>query len=228
MSTQGTIAAPGIGASQRTMLETIKRLGEATLAEVVQTVDIAPETVRSHMLTLVAQGLVIRTGVKRDGPGRPRVCFALSDAGNALFPQKDRELLRELATFLSVNGHGALLERFFSDRLKKKRAAAEAQIGHLPPKRRLAALAKLLTNDGFIAEVVTARGKQQLRLCHCPLRELVEISDLPCRAEQSLISHVLGVPVQLQSFMPDGAPLCTYAIGSDSRNSKKSIQKKSR
>ena len=97
--------------------------------------------------------------------------------------------------------------------MRRKRAAAEARLADVPAKERLDAVAKLLCEDGFLAEVVTDDSGRHLRLCHCPLRELVEVSRLPCRAEMELVGELLGDTLQRESFIPDGAPSCTYAVG---------------
>ncbi len=214
MTTAETIASPGIGASQRALLEALKRRGESTLAELESSVDLAAETVRSHLLALTSQRLVERSGELRSGPGRPRIRYRLSAAGDALFPQRDRELLREIATFLVETGHNALLEDFFAERLRRKRAEAEARLAAVPAHERLEAVARLLSEEGFLAEVVTDAGDAgpHLRLCHCPLRELVEVSRLPCRAEMALVGELLGSALRRESFIPDGAPSCTYGL----------------
>jgi len=213
----GTIASPGIGASQRALLEALKRRGQSTLAELEGALDLAAETVRSHLQALVAQGLVERSGLLRSGPGRPRVRYCLTAAGEALFPRSEGELLRELAVFLVESGQGSLLEDFFAARLRRKRAAAEARLAEVPAEQRLDAVAKLLSEDGFLAEVVAGEAGRRLRLCHCPLRELVEVSRLPCRAEMELVGDLLGDALERESFIPDGAPSCTYAVVPKSR-----------
>jgi predicted ArsR family transcriptional regulator len=213
LSPAATISSPGLGASQRALLEALKRRGESTLAELEGSVDLAAETVRSHLQALVAQGLVERSGLLRAGPGRPRIRYQLSEAGDALFPRRDRELLRELAEYLIDTERGALLEQFFADRLRRKRADAEARLAGVPETGRLEAVAKLLSEEGFLAEVVTDAAGRHLRLAHCPLRELVEVSRLPCRAEMALVGELLGKSLHRESFIPDGAPSCTYAVG---------------
>lgn len=213
MTPDRTIASPGLGDSQRLLLEALKRRGESTLAELEGSLDLAVETVRSHLQALVAQGLVERAGLLRSGPGRPRVRYRLAGAGEALFPRRDRELLSELAAFLLDSGHGALLEEFFFERLRRKRAEAEARLAGVAIDERLDAVAKLLSEDGFLAEVVTDAAGRHLRLCHCPLRELIEVSHLPCRAEMALVGELLGGSLRRESFIPDGASSCTYALG---------------
>lgn len=212
-STAGTIASPGIGESQRALLEALKRRGEATLDGLEGSVDVAAETVRSHLQALVAQGLVVRSGVVRSGPGRPRIRYRLSDAGEELFPRRDGELLRELAQYLVDAGQESLLESFFMERLRRKRAEAEARLEGVPPGERLEAVARLLSEEGFLAEVVTDAAGSHLRLAHCPLRELVGVSRLPCRAEMTLVGELLAKPLHRESFIPDGASSCTYALG---------------
>ena len=46
----------------------------------------------------------------------------------------------------------------------------------VPEAERLDAVAKLLSEEGFLAEVVSDATGRHLRLAHCPLRELVEVS----------------------------------------------------
>lgn len=207
------IASPGIGASQRALLDALKRRGESTLAELEGSVDLATETLRSHLQALVGAGLVERAGLARAGPGRPRIRYRLAAAGEALFPRRDRELLSELATFLVDSGHGSLLEQFFTARLRRKRGEAEAKLAGIPEAERLDAVARLLTEDGFLAEVVAGPEGPRLRLAHCPLRDLVEVSRLPCRAELALVRGLLGRSLHRESFIPDGAPSCTYTLG---------------
>jgi len=209
----GAITSPGLGASQRALLEALKRRGEATLAELEGAVELAAETVRSHLQALVAQRLVERSGVVRAGAGRPRIRYRLAEGGEALFPRRERELLAELARFLIDSGRGALLEEFFAERLARKRADAEARLAGVPESGRLEAVARLLSEEGFLAEVADGPQGPRLRLAHCPLRELVEVSRLPCRAEMALVGGLLGQTLHRESFIPDGAPACTYAAG---------------
>ena len=86
-------------------------------------------------------------------------------------------------------------------------------LADVPAAERLDAVARLLSEEGFLAEVVTDDAGLHLRLAHCPLRELVEVSRLPCRAELTLVRDLLGSALQRESFIPDGAPSCTYALG---------------
>jgi predicted ArsR family transcriptional regulator len=208
------LGAVGFGDSQADVLRAVKRLGEATLGELAASLGLARETLRDHCRGLAAQGLVERAGVRRSGPGRPQVVYRLSARGEELFPRREGELLAELARFLLATGGEGHLERFFAERAERRRPALERRVAGLDGEDRLREVAAILSEQGYLAEPAagTAEGGVGLRLCHCPLRDLVAVSQLPCRAEMALVEHLLGAPLARESFMPDGSPSCTYRL----------------
>lgn len=212
-----SVFGPGIGESQRRLLGLIKRSGECTLAQLEAGFDLNRETLRTHLKSLVAMGLVERPGVHRKGPGRPHVLYRLTPAGEALFPRREGELLGELAGFLHEKGRRDLLEEFFERRLARRRRELAPRVAGLRGRERLEAIAGILSEEGFVAEVVAGDGDPRLRLCHCPLREMVARSDLPCRFEKRLIEGLLGVRSRRETFIPEGEHACSYAVGPLSR-----------
>jgi predicted ArsR family transcriptional regulator len=201
----------GLGESQRMLLLALKRNHERTLAELEST-GLARETVRDHLKVLQAMGLVERTGVRREGRGRPQVVYHLSPRGEDLFPQREGELLRELAEFLLEDDREALLQRFFAARNRAKKERLLGRLRPLPAGERLQALAAAMTAEGFLAEVADSPEGPQLRLCHCPWRRLVSVSHLPCKAELALVRELLGAELERKSFMPEGGSTCTYLV----------------
>lgn len=214
MRTSLPIIGPGIGESQRRLLELVKRAGECTLAELEAGFELSRETLRIHLKSLAAQGLVERSGVQRTGPGRPHVLYRLTAAGEALFPRREGAMLRELATFLLERGRRDLLEEFFEARLARKRREVEGSVTGLEGRERLQRIAEILSEDGFVAEVTDSKVGPRLRLCHCPIQDLVTVSDLPCRFELALIEGLLGGRLDREAFMPEGSHACVYSISS--------------
>ncbi len=220
--------APGLGESQRSLLVELKRRGEATLADVADVVDLATETVREHLNALTARGLVERVGRRRNGPGRPRIVYGLSDRGEALFPHREGVLLGELATHLVESGRENVLEEFFERRIGEQRSDAASRLEGLEGRERVREVARILSDQGFMAEVEEveatdgeARGSEEevgallLRLCHCPLKDLVAASRLPCRAEIEFVEELLGQDLSREAWMPEGDHSCTYRIPLD-------------
>lgn len=209
-----TLFGPGIGESQRKILGLLKRTGECTLAQLEAGFELNRETLRSHLRALAAMGLVERPGVHRKGPGRPHVLYRLTAAGEALFPRREGELLGELARFLDEHGRRDLLEEFFEVRLARRRRELAPRVAGLRGRARLEAIAGILSEEGFVAEVEAGEGRPRLRLCHCPLQGLVAVSELPCRYEKRLIESLLGERSRRETFIPGGDYACAYAIGS--------------
>jgi predicted ArsR family transcriptional regulator len=209
-----SIAASGFGASQRRVLVLLKRGGKQSVGELAEELDLAAETVRGHMNALASSGLVHRAGSRKDGPGRPEILYGLTDRAEALFPQEEGRLLRELTAYLTGEGHDDVLEEFFDDRLERQREEARSRLEGLGGRERLEEIADLLTEEGFMAEVVeTDDGQPGLCLCHCPLKEMVTVSRLPCRAEEAWIGELLGEELTRRSWMPEGDRTCTYTVG---------------
>jgi len=213
------LLAPDMNETRRTLLLRLKRGGDMTLADLSPGFDLSVETLRSHLRALEAQGLVERSGLRRHGPGRPEVVYALSEEADRLFPQRDAEILRELASFLVRSGRREALESFFEERMARRRRAAVERVAGLDGRARMEAVADLLSEEGFMAEVVEGSdGGPELRLCHCPIRDLVAVSPLPCRAEIGLVRELLGEPLARRSYIPDGQPACSYGTGTANRS----------
>lgn len=206
------IGARGLGDTQRRVLDLLKREGEQSVGQLAAALDLAVETVRGHLNALAGHGLVRRTGTRKDGPGRPEILYGLSAEAEELFPQEEGRLLRHLTAYLTEQGHDDVLESFFEARVDEQRAVARDRLEGLTGRDRLEEVAAILTEQGFMAEVVDD-DRPALRLCHCPLKEMVAVSRLPCRAEGAWVREMLGEELVRRSWMPDGDRTCTYVVG---------------
>ena len=206
---------PGLGETQRLLLLTLKRLGAATIAELREDVGLAPATLREHLPALPLPGLVERRGTRRHERGRPEVVYGIAPAGEALFPRADATVLRELVGFLEREGQSATLGRFFRERLARRRAEGLARVSALTGAERLAEVARLFSEEGFMAEPATAAdGTPALRMRHCPLRDLVAATDLPCQAEMALAQELAGQPLVRIEHGAHERRACTYGLSS--------------
>lgn len=197
------------GATQQALLEALKRRGPATLLELAGAAGLARETVREHLNAMGAAGLVQRAGARRDGPGRPAILYRLAAAAHARFPQHGGAVLGELAAWLTEQGDEAVLKRFFEQRSGRRRAALRARVAQLTGRRRLDEVARILSEEGYMAEV----DGGALRLCHCPISAVVAATRAPCRAELALVEDLLGRPLTRTDYLPDGGVSCSYSVG---------------
>ncbi len=198
----------GFGQSRRRLLEALKRRGDATLQELGAALGLSRETLREHVHALAADGLVARAGTRRGGPGRPEILYRLTARAEGLFPQRESEVLAELAAHLLARGRQEELRRFFAQRAGRRLGAARGRLAGLRGRRRLEEVARILSDEGYMAEVVNGA----LRLAHCPLRGVVAVTRLPCRAELALVERLLGRKLRRTDYLPEGGASCSYRM----------------
>ena len=204
--------APGLVGTRRELLNTLKARGPSTVPELAASAGLNVETVRHHMRWLTAEGLVQRGGTRRNGPGRPEGIHALTAEADALFPRREGEMLRALVLHLKETGREDLLEGFFESYIGDRRAAALARLDGLQGAARLEEASRILSELGFMAEPEPAAAGG-IRLCHCPLREVVDVTKIPCRAELGFMRELLGGRLKRLSYIPAGDASCSYRGG---------------
>jgi predicted ArsR family transcriptional regulator len=196
----------------------MKRLGTATVPELAGLLELNPETVREHLKGLEAEGYAKRVGTRSRGRGRPEVVYGLAEGSERLFPRREGEMLRRLAEHLSATGNEAVLAAFLEEYIGARREKALARLEGLEGRTRLDAVAGILSEDGFMAEVREGSGGPELALCHCPIRDLVHATRLPCRLEVGYVRELLGgEPLERTAYIPAGDSSCSYALGAAPR-----------
>ena len=204
---------PRIGESQSRMLEYLKRRGSGTIPDLGAALGLSVETILTHMKALRIGGLVERRGSRSSGPGRPEILYGLSDAADALFPSREGQLLHDLTSFLEDRGEGDLVRAFFDAQVERRRAVARARLEGLEGDARIDGVARVLTDEGFMAQVETDdEGRTLLRLCHCPMKKLVEVTRAPCRSELRFVRDLLGERPVRVSYIPSGDAACCYTL----------------
>lgn len=202
---------PFIKPTLRALLDALKQRGRATVPELAGDLDLNVETVRDHLRSLEARDLARRDGTRAQGPGRPEVVYVLTPAAEALFPRREGEILRGLARYLVAHGQGPQLRGFLAEYAAERRDRGLARVAGLEGEERVRAVARLLDEMGFMP-VLDERGAT-LRLCHCPMGDLVEATDLPCREEIGMLRDLLGAPMTRIEHRPNGDLACAYRMG---------------
>lgn len=201
---------PGLGESQSAILDLLKRQGRATTPQMALALGLNIETVRDHLKALAGHGLVVREGSRRTGPGRPELVYGLTPEAEALFPRQEGEILRELASHLAQTGNEHVLREFLERRIASRREAALARVRPLAGRQRVAEVARIFSELGFMAVLEEHTDGPRLRLCHCPIRALVEATRVPCRVESDFVAALLGHEPARVSYIPAGDASCSY------------------
>lgn len=214
MSDAGEVRIPGLGDTQRQLLLMLKRRGPATTAELADEFHLARGTLREHLYSLDARGLIERAGSRRAGPGRPRVVYRLSEAGESLFPSNEAELLAAFVRHLLATGRAELVDRFFSRRSELAYAEAAPGLDGMSTEEREREAVRILEAAGFMPELLRdeVTGETILQLCNCPLKSVIAVTRRPCAAEEQLVARLVGARIERLAYMPDGDDSCSYRI----------------
>ncbi len=201
---------PLLSERHRSLLDALKYRGRATVPELAGELGLNVETVREHLRTLESAGVVRRDGSLRQRPGRPEITWVLTREAESLFPRREGETLREQARYLVDNDQSHLLGDFLKGQIAERRQQGLARVEGLSGADRAREVRAILDEMGFMP--VLNEGSTTLRLCHCPLRDLVSATDLPCREEIGLLRELLGGSVDRVSHMVEGDLACSYRM----------------
>lgn len=200
--------------SRERILFLLKTRGPTTAARLGRHLGITSMAVRQHLQLLADSGLV-RFEEDRGSVGRPARIWSLTDKAAEQFPEGYAEL--------AVDMLGALRETFGDQGLARLlevrgRAQAERYRAVLPAAdhdlaRRVAALARLRRDEGYMAESSKARdGSVVLIENHCPICAAATICQGLCGAELELFRQALGpgVSVEREEHILGGDRRCSY------------------
>jgi predicted ArsR family transcriptional regulator len=193
------------------LLLLMKRRGEVSLDDAEAASGLTRPTLRQHFGALERDGLVARS-TQRGLRGRPALRYALAPSAETLFPSRDGLLLGSLLDYLLDRGEGDLVrdffERYWDERLRDVQdRLRSAPVGD--DTGRLAALAEVLREQGFMPEV-HRNGGVTIRECNCPFPEAVKRTRLPCQLEATFYERLFDDPIERVTYIPDGFAACTY------------------
>jgi predicted ArsR family transcriptional regulator len=205
-----------LGTSKRLIVERLKR-ADTTVAELARTLDMTEAGVRQHLDALAENGLVESHVRPSEGRGRPPTVWSLTDLAQDLFPDRHDDLTVELISAVR-NALGADgLDKVIDARRVAQRTAYDKAVPKGPTLRaRVDALARIRTEEGYVAEVVDDPEGNGVLLVehHCPICTAATSCPGLCGAELQLFRDVLGPKVEVvrTQHIVSGDKRCAYRI----------------
>lgn len=198
--------------TRQMLLVAIKNAGETTTEQLARDTYLSAGAVRSHLLALEAQGLVTFLRV-REGPGRPRHVFKLTDNGETLFPQLYAEMANILLSAIEAED-AAVIERVLGKYLKSQLDLASENLTAADRPERLLELVDMVDRYGFFPRLeVLDNGPAAFTLRHCPLFEVAAHHKSVCEIECRALNDVLpGAKVERTAWRLEGDSVCTYTV----------------
>src|SRR5258708_40165364 len=142
------------------VLEAIKLQQPTTVISLADTLGISPISIRHHLTSLQAEGL-IAIEINRQGVGRPKHLYSLTEAAQRYFPNKYHVLVERLLDELKATLPPREVEHII-DRLAENAASRYGSVPYGTLEERLQHLIDVLGEEGVVAEV--QRGGNNLVL----------------------------------------------------------------
>jgi predicted ArsR family transcriptional regulator len=202
------------------VLYALKSTGPQSADALARRLKVTVVAARQQLGRLLEKGLVSFED-RREGVGRPKRVWSLSDAGHARFPDSHAALTVDLIQAVGSAFGAEGLERVIAEREKATRRLYAERVR---PGRSLADRARLLAEqraeEGYMAEVKRqADGSLLLIENHCPICVAARACQGFCRSELTLFRDVLGpdAKVEREEHILAGARRCAYRISTAKR-----------
>ena len=193
------------------VLVQLKLAQRLTAKELAGRLGLSLNAARHHLKELEAAGLV---GYEREnrGVGAPAFAYGLTPAGESLFPRRYQETLTTLLDQV-VQRDGrqaavALLEAHFAELAHR----LTAELAGSTPAQRLQALGRVLSDEGYMAEVRAGAADGTLTEHKCAIPAVAERFPELCAAEARFVAQVVGAQVERREHMLRGCSSCEYHV----------------
>lgn len=193
------------------ILEFLLRKGPASIKELEQVAGVTATAVRQQLASLTAEGLVAMSK-ERQGVGRPRNLYQLTDRSHSLFACYSDELALDLIhELLETEGTDKL--RYLLNRVGSKLAGQyRRQIKGEALGDRVRDLSAVLDRRGIRVDLEQVGDAIILREYNCPYHEIASVHRDVCEMERSAFSQALGADVTLGDCIQDGHHSCQFLV----------------
>ncbi|MEL4894007.1 iron-sulfur cluster biosynthesis transcriptional regulator SufR [Crocosphaera sp. Alani8] len=203
------------------ILQYLLKQGKATAHELADTLDITPQATRRHLKDLEAEGLLKHRPLQ-GGLGRPQYIYSLSRRGRDRFPNQYGEFaISFLETLMETVGETQVKE-VLRKQWERKADEYRRRIGKGSLKERVDKLVKLRQEEGYMAEIHNAKGKNDsdsqedgylLAEHHCAISEVAESYPTVCGHELEMFAEILpDCTIERTHWINEGEHNCGYLI----------------
>ena len=199
--------------TRRKILELLKLRGPLTADQLAKELEMTPMGVRGHLTALERDGLIAYRMEKRP-LGRPAHVYALTEQGDELFPRTYPQLAGSLLDAMKALYGEESIERLFEKRNESLAAQYRARLDGESLKERVAELAQIRTEEGYMADWEALDDETfYLKEHNCAICQIARRAPQACQAELELFQQALpDADVRREQHMIQGDRMCTYVI----------------
>ncbi len=193
------------------VLMELKRGHRLTAKELAAKLGTSLNAVRNHLKELEAEALVQYERQHR-GVGAPAFAYRLSAAGEALFPRRYEATLTELLDYVVEREGRASAVAVLEARYEAFTRRIQSELAGATPAERMAAVARLLSDEGYMAEGTASSGTGTLIEHNCAIQAVAERFPEICAAEARFLAAALGAEVDRHEHILSGCSACEYRV----------------
>lgn len=201
-------------ARRNMVLDSLKRKGPQSAHALAEQFEVTPMAIRLHLYDMENESLVSSEN-QSVGRGRPLKIWRLTEDANRFFPDAHQTLAVDLINTMGelfgnqgldkiVEAHGAHQKSNYLGRLKDVTTLED----------RVKALAKIRTEEGYMAETLKDGSNWLLIENHCPICSAAKSCSGFCKNELEIFQEIIGhdAIVTREDHILAGARRCTYRI----------------
>lgn len=193
------------------ILLALKHAQPLTAKELAGRLGVSPNAIRHHLKELQAASLIVY-GREQRGVGAPTFAYRLSAPGEALFPRAYEETLTGLLERVAEKGGRRAAVELFEDHYRELTRKVQGELADATASERVDLVARLMNEQGYMAEWQEAAGTFRLSEHNCAIRAVAERFPEVCVAEERFLQDVLGAVVERRTHITSGCNACEYVI----------------
>ena len=203
--------------AKRRLLERLKREGPLTATELARSLRLTDVAVRQHLAALEVDGIVSQHPEQPSGRGRPSVRWSLTARAREFFPDRHAELTAGILQAAREAFGPKGLDKLVKIRVRDQLASYAEELAAAGPtlRKRIEALARRRTEEGYMAEVVKDGRNGYLLIEHnCPICEAAQACTGLCDGELEMFQQTIGEGVQIErtEHLIAGGDRCVYRV----------------
>lgn len=193
------------------ILQTLLNHPNSSIQDLADSVGINGISVRHHLTSLHAEGLVSNEE-ERHGVGRPRLVYSLTEKGMERFPSSYLRLTNRLLDQMKETMPPAAINKLFTQMASDMAADYAEQIKYFSVEEKMDFIKRLLAQEGFSVEWERRGDDFLIHEVSCPYYHVGQSHPEVCTVDQTLISAVLSIPAHKINCVLSGDNHCTYVV----------------
>lgn len=193
------------------VLHTLATNPRSPIVDIANAVGINSISVRHHLTSLQANGLV-NAEEERHGVGRPRLVYSLTEIGQENFPKRYFRLTTKLLDQMKKTISDEDLKSIFKNMANDLSNEYGETLSSLSFEQKLDLLMKIMANEGYDLTWVKTGNGYEISEVTCPFYQLGKDHPEICLFDQTLIANILSISETEIIRERKGDNLCSFRI----------------